>query len=50
MNEEYLRTLHTLSRKLQFVESDTMAKTSKVIADVQPEVEKLHQKAVSKVY
>ncbi|XP_057766628.1 vacuolar protein sorting-associated protein 52 A [Salvia miltiorrhiza] len=50
VNEEYLRTLEILSRKLQFVESDSMLKTSKVITNVQPEVEKLHQKAVSKVF
>ncbi|KAL6582906.1 hypothetical protein OROMI_004984 [Orobanche minor] len=37
------------SRKLQFIESDTMVKTSKVIGNVQPEIEKLHQKAISKV-
>ncbi|KAL1547803.1 Vacuolar protein sorting-associated protein 52 [Salvia divinorum] len=50
VNEEYLRTLEILSRKLQFVGSDAMLKTSKVITNVQPEVEKLHQKAVSKVF
>ncbi|XP_042055499.1 vacuolar protein sorting-associated protein 52 A-like isoform X3 [Salvia splendens] len=49
VNEEYLKTLEILSRKLQFVGSDAMLKTSKVITNVQPEVEKLHQKAVSKV-
>ncbi|KAL3830370.1 hypothetical protein ACJIZ3_019172 [Penstemon smallii] len=50
VNEEYLRTLEVLSKKLKFVEIDTMVKTSKALSDVQPELEKLRQKAVSKVY
>ncbi|KAK4483916.1 hypothetical protein RD792_011125 [Penstemon davidsonii] len=50
VSEEYLRTLEVLSKKLKFVEIDTMVKTSKALSDVQPELEKLRQKAVSKVY
>ncbi|KAH6778696.1 Vps52 / Sac2 family [Perilla frutescens var. hirtella] len=50
VNEEYMRTLEILSRKLKFLEIDTMVKTSKMITTVQPELEKLHQKAVSKVF
>lgn len=49
VNEEYLRTLEILSKKLKFVEVDTMVKASKALKDVQPELEKLRQKAVSKV-
>lgn len=49
VNEEYLRTLEVLSNKLKFVEVDTMVKTSKALKDVQPELERLRQKAVSKV-
>lgn len=45
-----MRTLEILSRKLKFIEIDTLAKTSKMITDVHPELEKLHQRAVSKVY
>ncbi|KAL4372409.1 hypothetical protein AHAS_Ahas06G0262900 [Arachis hypogaea] len=50
VNEEYLRTLETLSKKLKFVEVDPMVKASKALKDVQPELEKLRQKAVSKVF
>ncbi|XP_073290161.1 vacuolar protein sorting-associated protein 52 A-like isoform X2 [Primulina huaijiensis] len=50
VNEEYMRTLEILSKKLKFVEIDTVVKTSKALSDVQPELEKLRQKAVSKVF
>ncbi|GJR60707.1 vacuolar protein sorting-associated protein 52 A [Tanacetum coccineum] len=50
VNEEYLRTLEILSKKLKFVEVDSMVKTSNALKDVQPELDKLRQKAVSKVF
>ncbi|KAK6126979.1 hypothetical protein DH2020_039280 [Rehmannia glutinosa] len=50
VNEEYMRTLEILSKKLKFVEVDATVKTSKALNDVQPELEKLRQKAVSKVF
>ncbi|KAG0492837.1 hypothetical protein HPP92_006235 [Vanilla planifolia] len=50
VNDEFLRTLETLSKKLKFVEEDTMIKASKALKDVQPELERLRQKAVSKVF
>lgn len=50
VNEEYMRTLEILSKKLKFVQTDLMVKTSKALKDVQPELEKLRQKAVSKVF
>ncbi|XP_068662145.1 vacuolar protein sorting-associated protein 52 A isoform X2 [Aristolochia californica] len=50
VNDEYLRTLEILSKKLKFVEVDLMVKNSKALKDVQPELEKLRQKAVSKVF
>ncbi|XP_062110989.1 vacuolar protein sorting-associated protein 52 A isoform X2 [Humulus lupulus] len=50
VNDEYMRTLEILSKKLKFVEVDPMVKMSKALKDVQPELEKLRQKAVSKVY
>ncbi|CAI0393999.1 unnamed protein product [Linum tenue] len=50
VNDEYLRTLEMLSKKLIFVESDSLIKTSKALKDVQPELDKLRQKAVSKVF
>ncbi|KAF5749309.1 vacuolar protein sorting-associated protein 52 A [Tripterygium wilfordii] len=50
VNDEYMRTLETLSKKLKFVEVDAMVGASKALKDVQPELEKLRQKAVSKVF
>ncbi|KAA8544546.1 hypothetical protein F0562_022595 [Nyssa sinensis] len=50
VNDEYMRTLEILSKKLKFVEVDLMVKTSKALKDVQPELERLRQKAVSKVF
>ncbi|KAA0037026.1 vacuolar protein sorting-associated protein 52 A [Cucumis melo var. makuwa] len=49
VNDEYLRTLEILSKKLVVAEVDPMIKNSKALKDVQPELEKLRQKAVSKV-
>ncbi|KAF0922440.1 hypothetical protein E2562_036556, partial [Oryza meyeriana var. granulata] len=43
-----MRTLETLSRKFRFIEADVMVKSSKALKDVQPEVERVRQKAVSK--
>ncbi|GAY60507.1 hypothetical protein CUMW_202500 [Citrus unshiu] len=48
VNEEYMRSLEILSKKLKFIGVDPMVKTSKALKDVQPELEKLRQKAVSK--
>ncbi|OMO51838.1 Vps52/Sac2 [Corchorus olitorius] len=50
VNDEYMRTLDILSKKLKFVEVEPMVKASKALKDVQPELEKLRQKAVSKVF
>ncbi|KAK9134139.1 hypothetical protein Syun_013469 [Stephania yunnanensis] len=50
VNDEYMRTLEILSKKLKFLEVDPMVKSSKALKDVQPELEKLRQKAVSKVF
>lgn len=50
VNDEYMRTLELLSKKLKFVEVDPMVKTSKALKDVQPELERLRQRAVSKVF
>ncbi|XAR55594.1 hypothetical protein NMG60_11035706 [Bertholletia excelsa] len=50
VDDEYMRTLEILSKKLKFVEVDPMVKESKALKDVQPELEKLRQKAVSKVF
>ena len=38
-----------MSKKLKFVEVDSMVKTSNALKDVQPELDKLRQKAISKV-
>ncbi|KAG6518989.1 hypothetical protein ZIOFF_022476 [Zingiber officinale] len=50
VNEEYLRTLELLSKKLKFLEVDSMVKGSKALKDIQPELERLRQKAVAKVF
>ncbi|CAO2818749.1 unnamed protein product [Amaranthus hypochondriacus] len=50
VNEEYMRTLEILSKKLKFVAVDSTVKTSMALKDVQPELERLRQKAVSKVF
>ena len=50
VNDEYMRTLETLSKKIKFIDADPMVKSSKALKDVQPEVERLRQKAVSKVW
>ncbi|WCJ34781.1 Vacuolar protein sorting-associated protein 52 A [Euphorbia peplus] len=50
VNDEYLRTLEILSKKLKFIEVDHFVKESKALKDVQPELEKLRQKAISKVF
>lgn len=50
VNEEYMRTLEILSKKLKFVTSDSAVKTSMALKDVQPELERLRQKAISKVF
>lgn len=44
-----MRTLETLSKKLKFVEVDPLVKTSVALKDIQPELERLRKKAVSKV-
>ncbi|XP_043725106.1 vacuolar protein sorting-associated protein 52 A-like isoform X2 [Telopea speciosissima] len=50
VNDEYMRTLEALSKKLKFVQVDPMVRSSKALKDVQPELEKLRQKAISKVF
>ncbi|KQK21278.1 vacuolar protein sorting-associated protein 52 A isoform X1 [Brachypodium distachyon] len=50
VNDEYMRTLDILSKKIKFIEADSMVKSSKALKDVQPEVERLRQKAVSKIF
>lgn len=49
VNDEFMRTLEIVSKKLKFVEVDPMVKTSVALKDVLPELERLRQKAVSKV-
>lgn len=50
VNDEYMRSLELLSKKLKFVEVDAMVKSSKALKDVQPELERVRQKAISKVF
>ncbi|XP_078433603.1 vps52 / Sac2 family [Wolffia australiana] len=50
VNDEYLRTLEILSKKIKFTEVDPMVNASIALKDVQPELERLRQKAVAKVF
>ncbi|XP_042477928.1 vacuolar protein sorting-associated protein 52 A-like [Macadamia integrifolia] len=50
VNDEYMRTLEVLSKKLKFVQVDPMVKSSIALKGVQPELERLRQKSVSKVF
>ncbi|CAD6211850.1 unnamed protein product [Miscanthus lutarioriparius] len=50
VNDEYMKTLETLSKKIKFIDADPMVKSSKALKDVQPEAERLRQKAVSKIF
>ncbi|KAL5713613.1 Vacuolar protein sorting-associated protein 52 [Ranunculus cassubicifolius] len=50
VNDEYIRTLEILSKKLKFVEVDPMVRSAAALKDVQPELERLRQKAVSKIF
>ncbi|XP_078162290.1 vacuolar protein sorting-associated protein 52 A-like isoform X2 [Carex rostrata] len=49
VNEEYLKNLEVLSKKLKFVEVDLMINSSMALKEVKPELERLKQKAVEKV-
>ncbi|VVA94906.1 unnamed protein product [Arabis nemorensis] len=49
VNEEYMKTLELLSKKLKFVEADQAVKSFKALKDVEPELGKLRQKAISKL-
>lgn len=49
ITEEYLSYLTKLDRKLEFIDGDEKAKTSRAVSEVKPELEKLRIKAVNKV-
>ncbi|EFJ12526.1 hypothetical protein SELMODRAFT_446594 [Selaginella moellendorffii] len=48
VNEEFVRNLQILSRKLQFIAEDPGAKGSAALRDVEPEFEKLRLRSVAK--
>lgn len=48
INEEYVRNIQMLSKTLHFLAEDPVAKISAAYKDVEPEVEKLRVKAISK--
>nr|GMD01593.1 uncharacterized protein LOC109159798 [Ipomoea batatas] len=50
IHEEYMKTFEILSKDLKFAEGVPMVKSSKALKDVQPELEKLRQKSISKVF
>ncbi|KAL3686247.1 hypothetical protein R1sor_004269 [Riccia sorocarpa] len=49
VNEEYIRVLQVLSKKLQFLSDNALLKDSAAMKDVIPEIERLRVKAVSKI-
>nr|GMD72505.1 vacuolar protein sorting-associated protein 52 A-like [Ipomoea batatas] len=49
IHEEYMKTFEILSKNLKFAEGVPMVKSSKALKDVQPELEKLRQKSISKL-
>lgn len=49
VNDEYMKMLEILSRKIKFIGVDPMVNSSIALKDVQPELERLRQKAVAKV-
>jgi hypothetical protein len=50
VNEEFLRVLQILSKKLTYVAENSTTKDYAALQDVIPEIEKLRIKAVSKVW
>jgi hypothetical protein len=50
VNEEFLRVLQVLSKKLTYVAENSTTKDYAALRDVIPEIEKLRIKAVSKVW
>jgi hypothetical protein len=49
VNEEYLEYLLELDKKLKFVHEDEVARMSQATRDLEPALEKLRLKALSKV-
>ncbi|KAL5231290.1 hypothetical protein ABZP36_030066, partial [Zizania latifolia] len=49
VNDGYVKSLEILSKKLRFAQVDPMINASKSLKDIKPELERLRQKALSKV-
>ncbi|KAL5223750.1 hypothetical protein ABZP36_010389 [Zizania latifolia] len=49
VNDGYVRSLEILSKKLRFAQVDPMINASESLKDIKPELERLRQKALSKV-
>ncbi|XP_024317528.1 vacuolar protein sorting-associated protein 52 A isoform X3 [Brachypodium distachyon] len=49
VNDDYIRSLNILSKKLRFSEVDPMINASKALKDIKQELERLRKKALSKV-
>jgi vacuolar protein sorting-associated protein 52 len=49
VNDAYVRNLEILSKKLKFVQVDPLINASKALKDVKAELERLRQRALSKV-
>ncbi|VAH16578.1 unnamed protein product [Triticum turgidum subsp. durum] len=49
VNDDYIKSLNMLSKKLRFAQVDTLINASKALKDVKQELERLRKKALSKV-
>ncbi|XP_051187524.1 vacuolar protein sorting-associated protein 52 A isoform X2 [Lolium perenne] len=49
VNDEYIKSLNILSKKLRFAQVDPMINASKALKDIKQELERLRRKALSKV-
>lgn len=50
VNEEYLSVLKVLSKKLQYLADSNISKDALAIKDIEPELQRLRAKAISKVH
>ena len=49
VNDDYIRSLNILSKKLIFAQVDPMINASNALKDIKQELERLRKKALSKV-
>lgn len=49
VNDDYIKSLNMLSKKLRFAQVDPLINASKALKDIKQELERLRKKALSKV-